>query len=128
MSELNADNLELDVTQDGRVVQEPSYLGYIRSEGYQIDAILGSYTVPSEGSEGAHLILEVQTYEYPRDSQKLDLTEHKKVIRVCDCWSWRSGSNDVSEPGVPPGGSCKHVKATFMTEKAKADDSQQELL
>lgn len=127
MSELSADNLELDVTQDGRIVQEPSYIGYLRSEGYQIDGIKGSYTAPSESGEGDHMIVEIQTYQYPRDSQQLDLAEHKTTIRVCDCWAWRQSSNDVSEPGVSPGGTCKHVEACFMSEKAANDENQAEL-
>lgn len=127
MSELSAENLEVDTTQEGHVVIEPGYLGYIRSEGYQIDGIESAHTVPSESGEGSHIVVEVRTYEYPRNSQKLDLTEHALYLKVCDCWSWRQSSNDVSEPGVKPGGTCKHVESAFMSEKAKADDKQQEL-
>jgi hypothetical protein len=126
MTELTADNLETRVNENGEVVIEPSYISYLREHGYIIEEIHDIREVDSEGSDGGHIIVEIETYQYPRDHQELDYVEHKMKLKVCDCWSWRTNSNDVAD-GKQPGGKCKHVTSEFMVEQAQNSDSQQTL-
>ena len=123
---LNADNLKTDV-KDGQLVIEPQYVQYLREHNYAIEAINEIHTVPSESSDGAHLVVNIQTYEYPRKHEKLDVVEHETNLWVCDCWSFRQNSNDVSKGLVKPGGSCKHVRAVDKVQRAKNDEKQVEL-
>lgn len=108
MTDLNAENLETDTTVDGRIVIEPSYIKYIRENGYKVDDIKEVHTVESESGSGAHLVVRIQTYEYPINHRKLDFVEHEMDLFVCDCWSYRNNSVDVIETEQAPDGTCKH--------------------
>jgi len=123
---LDADNLNIRLNESQEVVVEPSYIEYLREHGFTIESVEDSRTVESGSSETDHVIHEIVTYEYPKDHPQLDYAVHETTVRICDCWSWRNNSNDVAE-GEKPGGTCKHVEAEFMTEKAKADNQQTEL-
>lgn len=122
---LKADNLKVFTTSHGEILMEPSYIGYLRENGYTIEGVVNPMMVYTN-SETAHLVVQIETYQYPRDDDRLDVAEDRITIPVCDCWSFRSNSNDVQED-VPPGGDCKHIREAYKTEKAKADDNQQEL-
>lgn len=125
---LEADNLDASINQDEELVIEPSYVGYLRSEGYKIDGVNTVKVIQSESNpDKAYLLVEIETYAYPMDSDKLDLVADKMSLKCCSCWSYRSNSNDVSEEEVKPGGTCKHIERTFRTEKAKSDPNQEQL-
>jgi hypothetical protein len=128
----DADNLtaELAQTEQGeRIVVEPQYIEYLRSHGYSIKSLDRFDTAPSESEEDeGHVVVKITTYAYPDGHEKLDLVAHEIQIPVCDCWSYRQNSNDVSENDVQPGGSCKHTRDVFREEKAKKDEQQETLL
>lgn len=130
MSELNADNLDVDCTQDGRIIVEPSYLGYLRDNGYSIDGIKGVYAVESESSDSSHLVVEIETYHYPMSHPDLDIAKDGVSVYVCDCgdFTYRK-SADVSDPGVSPAESkpCKHCKQVSKSLQAEYDPNQDTL-
>lgn len=131
MSSLDADNLEAELTQDGRLVVEPQYLGYLRNNGYQIDELQQLHAVNSDGAERAHIVAKVKTYEYPRDDPRLDYAEHALSLWTCDCWSFRTDhSAAVHDDGVTPSETttCKHIRRVSKAESAKADAAQETLL
>jgi transposase-like protein len=113
MTELNAENLETDTTLDGQIVLEPQYCKYIRENGYRVEDIHEAHTVESESSEGAHLVLKVESYEYPMNHPDLDLAAHERDFWVCDCgdFTYRK-SVDVSEKTIANQeiGQCKHIE------------------
>jgi len=127
----NADNLtvELAQTQEGeRIVVEPQYIEYLRSQGYTIKSVDELHTIASESHDGVgYVVMQVRTYAYPKGHPELDLVAHEIQIPVCDCWSYRQNSNDVANEGVQPGGSCKHCRSIFREEQAREDDSETEL-
>jgi hypothetical protein len=130
MTGLNADNLKTWVNKDGEVIVEPSYVKYLRENGYNIEAIGALHSVPSKSSDGAHIVQEIQTYQYPRNHPKLDVAQHSTEIWVCDCWDYRSNQSvDVAETPLAEGslGSCKHIRAVSKIANAKADDQQETL-
>jgi hypothetical protein len=127
LTELNADNLEIETTLDGQIVLEPQYCKYIRENGYRVEAIKEAHAVPSESAEGAHLVLKVESYEYPMNHPDLDLAAHERDFWVCDCWSYRNSTNDVAEGEHPPDGDCKHIQAVNKVRKAKQDENQETL-
>jgi DNA-binding transcriptional MerR regulator len=125
---LEVDNLTQDVTQDGRIVLQPSYIAFLASQGYTIEEIKEAHSVPSESDNGkAYLVVKVATYRYPKDDSRLDLVEDKIELTCCSCWSYRQNSNDVRD-GELPGGDCKHVRKAFREKRAKQDQQQEELL
>lgn len=126
MSELGAEHLEIGTTNDGQVTIEPGYLKYLRSNGFTIEGVGSVHTVPSDSRDMAHIVMRIQTYEYPKNDPKLDYAAHALEIEVCDCWDYRQNSNDVSE-GEKPGGSCKHIKECFKTVRAQEDENQESL-
>jgi len=128
MSELAADNLEVSTTMDGRPVFEIQYITFLRENGFTIDGFNDPRVIQSESDESkAYLVGKLQTYTKPKDHPELDIIEDQCTIPVCSCWSFRSNSVDVTESNEP-GGSCKHVREAYMSEKAAADESQTELL
>jgi len=130
MSELSADNLTISVTQDGQIVHEVGYVGYLREHGHTIEDVVESHTVASNSRDMAHMVMKVKTYDYPKDDPQLDYAEHEVDIWVCDCWNFRrEHSADVSEQGVKPSdsGVCRHIKAVSKVEKAQSDDNQKGL-
>lgn len=123
------DNITKERTEDGRLVFEPGYCGYLRSQGFQIEAISEIDTVTSRSNpEKKYLVAKVKTYDYPKDHPDLDLVEHTCTITVCTCWNWRtehSANLDSQKPSKS--GSCKHCREKWKVEKAKADENQQQL-
>jgi len=124
----NADNLttELAQTEQGqRIVVEPEYVGYLRSHNYQIKSLDELHTVESESKDGGgYVVVKITTYEHPKGHEELDLVADEMQLNVCSCWAYRKDSNDVAEEGMQPGGSCKHTKSCFRTEKAENDPLQ----
>lgn len=114
MTKLNADNLEADTTLDGQITLEPQYLQYIRENGYRVEDIHEAHTVASESSDGAHLVLKVETYEYPMNHPDLDLAAHERTFWVCDCGDFtHRQSVNVAEKTLANNdiGRCKHIEA-----------------
>ena len=130
MSELNADNFESGVTDDGQIIAEPGYVGFLRSNGYTIESVEEIHTVASRSSEGSHIVVKITTYDKPKNHPELDIATDDISMWVCDCWAWRNSSADVSESGVSPVdcGSCPHVETVDKTIRAQNDDSQDTLL
>jgi hypothetical protein len=127
---LDTDNCEPRLTEDEQVVVEPSYITYIRNQGYTIESVDDIRVVPSESDKDkAYLVMTVTTYEYPKNHPQLDYAQHEYQLHTCSCWSYRQDSKDIGPSnGHKPDGSCKHIKAEYKTEKARQDDSQTELV
>jgi len=124
---LENDNLIRRVNQDGEIVIEPSYVDYLRNQGYIIESVGDCRAIQSNSeSNKSYLIVEFETYRYPRTHPRLDYAEHQQTVRACSCWAYRDNCNNV-EDGEPPGGTCKHIRRTYREEKAKQDDQQQRL-
>jgi hypothetical protein len=119
---------ETDTTNDGRIIQEPAYCQYLREQGYTIDAVIEAHSVPSSSREKSHVVVQIQTYNYPRNHPELDVVEDEIKLWVCSCedFTYNQGA-DVSESMVQPSdcGRCKHVKSVSKVQKAKADDQQE---
>jgi len=125
--ELDSDNLEAEIntnTQELRL--EPSYLSFLRSEGYTIDGLNSVHTVQRDKSKTPHLVVNIATYDLPKDHPELDYASDAVDIWCCDCWDWRKRhSADVSEGQKPSDcGTCDHIRRVSKTERAEADDSQ----
>jgi len=128
---LNADNLTVDTTADQKITIEPEYLAFLRSQGYLIEQVLEANCVQSESdSETAHIVVKVQTYQYPRDNPRLDLIEDEHTITVCDCWAYRQDSVDVREETLAEGTLpiCKHIRKLYREARARNDEQQATLL
>lgn len=125
---LNADNLETKIT-DEKLVVEPQYVEYLRSQDYRIDGIEGLHAVPSDSSKDtAHIVAQIQTYNKPTTHG--DYLDHGLTLWVCDCWSYRETSADVSKSFVQPSqsGECKHIQQVDKVARAQNDDQQETLL
>jgi len=112
MTELSADGLTTDTTREGRVVIEPEYLEFLRSQGYLIEDISELHAVPSTSQEMIHLVAKIETYRYPRGSPKLDVVGDKVELWTCDCGDFQHRrSADVSDPNIDPtqSGECQHI-------------------
>jgi hypothetical protein len=121
---------ETSITQDGRVVLEPAYCAYLREQGYTIDDVIEAHSVPSNSREKSHVVVQIQTYNYPRNHPELDVVEDQTEIWVCSCEDFQyNKSADVSESLVSPSqcGTCKHISSVSKVEKAKSDDKQRSL-
>lgn len=120
---LEAENLTVRVNANQEIVVEPSFIGFLRNEGYNIDGIEELRSVPSQSEKGkAYLVMQVQTYTKPKDHPELDIIEDKLTIPVCSCWSYRQNSSID-----PPQGDCKHIRNAYREEKAKSDENQTSL-
>ena len=131
MTEANADNLHLEVTNDGRVIREPQIIQYLRQNGYTIEEVLEAHTVPSNSNpELVHDVLLISTYEWPTNHPKLDYEAHRIEVWCCDCWNYRSESPDIAQTDVTPDmlPACKHIKQCSKVQKAKEDNQQSTLL
>jgi len=124
---LDSENLDVETTENGEVVIEPDYLGFIRTQGFIIEEIKDARVVPSDSSESGHIVVQIKTYDYPRNHPELDYAAHEREITVCDCWSWRNSSNDVRENEKPGGDGCKHCRTAFKAIQAREDENQTEL-
>jgi len=121
--------IESKLTNDGKVILEPQYLGFIRSHGYALRRIHERHTVASSDGEHAHLVYRIGTYSHPRGSQLLDVSDPEQQVStwVCSCADFRfTQSADVQEAMVSPddSGACKHVQEVSKVQKAKADNQQ----
>ena len=120
---LEAENLTVRVNANQEIVVEPSFIEFLRNEGYNIDGIEELRSVPSQSEKGkAYLVMQVQTYTKPKDHPELDIIEDKLTIPVCSCWSYRQNSSIE-----PPQGSCKHTRKAYREERAKEDENQSTL-
>lgn len=123
------ENITKELTDDGRLVFEPGFCSYLRSQGYQVTGVTKMATVSSENDpDKQYLVCKVGTHKYPKDHPKLDLVAHDIDIPVCTCWSWRNSSADLDHEQPQESGDCKHVLEAFRTEQAKADENQTQLL
>jgi hypothetical protein len=120
------ENLTQELTQDGKLILEPGYLGYLRGMGYQIDSLEDIDTVESDSDpEKSYLVAEVETFDKPQDHPRLDYVADKLTLRVCSCWSWRNKSADLTDGENPSEcGTCKHLKQWKREERAEADEKQ----
>lgn len=122
--DLNVDNLNTRINANSELVVEPSFIGFLRSEGYIIESVRNVRTVPSDSEKAkAYLVVEIETYTKPRDDPELDYAQDEMRLLVCSCWSYRENS-ELN----PPQGTCKHCSSEFKTEKAKNDEQQQSLV
>ena len=124
--ELTAENLNVETTDDGRIVAEVSFVGYLREHGYPIDGVSDATVIQRPDSDTAHLVYKIDTLDKPTDHPESDAVVDQISIPVCDCWSYRTDTPDVGEgetlAGATP--SCPHVRSAYRVEEAKADDSQ----
>ena len=106
---------------------EPSYLDFLRSQGYTIDEVKDLKTVRRKDSETGHLVCKIQTYHFPMDSPQLDLEKHRCTVAVCDCPDFRyRKSADITDPTISPAecGACSHIQEAYKEERAKNDENQ----
>jgi len=123
------ENITKELTDDGRLVFEPGFCGYLRSQNYQVTGVTELTTVGSDSDpEKEYLVCKVGTHKYPKDHPELDLVAHDVAIPVCTCWAWRNESADLEEEQPTECGGCKHTISVYREEKAKADDNQVQLL
>ena len=126
--QLNADNLDVELTEDGRIVIEPNYLGFLRSQGHPIESIQEVHTVKRKDSDKAHIVAKVETFDKSKSNPDLDYVADKTSLWVCDCWSFRQKSADVSHGDKPSlSKPCVHIQEVCKQERAKEDENQSEL-
>lgn len=124
---LNTNQIDIEATPDGILV-EPSYVGFLRSQGYNIDAVSDVQIVPSESRDVAHVVMRVTTTDKPPGHPDSDIVADKTEIAVCSCENYQyQQSVDVSKKTLSEGsiGSCKHLRQSYREQKAKADPNQQ---
>jgi len=127
--ELDSENLNTEIdTNTQQATIEPSYLNFLRSEGFTIDGLNSVHTVQREKNKTPHLVLNVTTYDKPSDHPNLDYVNDKIELYVCDCWSYRNNSADVSN-GEKPSESepCTHIKRVDKVQRARNDAAQDTL-
>ena len=130
MTELHSDHLRIDSTAMGQLIIEPEYLGFLRSNGYNIEGINKVHTVESNSRDTAHMVLSFNSYEYPVDHPELDFEAHKTTLWACSCEDFRyNKSVDVSKDGIKPteAKACRHIKECSKVERAKEDENQSTL-
>jgi len=126
--ELEADNLEYEMNQDGTISLDISYLSYLSSNGYTIDSITELHQVQRDKEKTPHMVAKVVTFDKPKDHPNLDYVADKIDLWVCDCWAFRNDSGDVNDGANPSDcGVCPHIKRVSKTERAKADAAQDTL-
>lgn len=128
-TKLNADNLEIKTTQEGTPIFLPKPVYYLQQNGYQIEGIQESHTVDRDKSDTGHVVMLVETYEYPRNDPRLDVAAHRVQIYVCDCadYVYRHWP-DLREDNKPSqAGACAHIQAVDKVQKAKNDENQETL-
>lgn len=127
MTELSA---ETDTTDTGRIIAEPPWIEYLRQQGYIIEGINEAHCVPSNSRDMSHLVVNITTYDKPRDRYDAveDVIESGLWICSCEDFTYNKAA-DVSENMVQPSdsGRCKHILSVSKVERAKDDDSQMEL-
>jgi len=123
------DTIEPEI-HEGKIAIEPSYLDYLRSHGYVLEDVKNVQVIPSNSRDAAHIVCEVETYDYPQGHDKLDIAADSLSIKICSCEDYQHNQSvDVSERPLKEAsaGSCKHLKSAYRAEKAKADDAQDTL-
>lgn len=125
-----SENLSREMTNDGRLVFEPGYARYLRSNGHTVEEIHSLDTVVSESEpDKKYLVAKIDTYDLPKNHENLDVAVDGVTVAVCSCWNWRREHSADLETGVPSdSGACKHLRSAFKTVKAENDDNQEELL
>ena len=124
---LNPGQVTIEATTEG-VIIEPTYIGYLRSQGYNIDEIKDVQTVDSDSRDVTHVVMKVVTTDKPQGHPELDVVADKTEIAVCSCENFQySQSVDVSKKTLAEGsmGSCKHLQQSYREQKARADPNQQ---
>ena len=127
---LHTEHIRIDSQPDGQIIIEPDYLDFLRTEGYTIEEINEIHVEESNSRDKAHLVLSVDTYEYPVNNPELDFEAHRTTLWVCSCEDYRyNRSVDVSKDGVKPteAGVCKHIKECNKVKKAQEDEQQTSL-
>ena len=130
MTDLHTKHIRIDSTSDGLVI-EPEYVDFLRTQGYTIEGVNDIACVKSNSRDVQHLVVKVDTYEYPINHPELDFEKHQVTIPVCSCEGYRyQYSADVSKHNVSPTDSkaCPHIKQVDKIAKAKADNMQESLL
>jgi len=124
------ENLTRELTQDGKLILEPGYLGYLRGMGYQIDSVEDIDTVESDSNaEKSYLVAEIETFDKPKDHPRLDYVSDRCTIYCCSCWQWRNEeSADLTEEKPSDCGMCKHLRKKYKVARAKDDKDQTELV
>jgi len=128
---INVDNcnVELKDTSEGNAITvEPSFVGYLRSQGYPVNGVSDMQVIPSESdTDKAYVVCKVKTLLFPKGHPELDLVEHQIEIAVCSCWAFRSDSPEISEDTVTPAEvpTCKHLRSAYKEVDAREDDQQQ---
>jgi len=127
--ELSAENLEIGVTQEGTPTLLPKPVYYLQQNGYTIEGIDEVHTVDRDTSDTAHVVMQIQTYQYPRDDSRLDVAEHGVSVWVCDCGEfvyrqWPDLREDYSPVDA---GSCVHIQEVSKVERAQNDENQETL-
>ena len=122
------ENLTQEMTTDGKLIFEPGYAAYLRSQGYTVEDIHSLGVVQSVSDSDKHyLVGKIDTYDLPKDHADLDVAADGVTIRVCTCWSWRSNSTYLDKQRPSDCGGCKHVRSNFREARAEFDDSQETL-
>jgi len=125
---LKAENLDVGCTDEGTPTLLPKSLYFMQQEDYVIDSINEAHTVKTEGSDTAHIVFNVTTYDYRRNDPRLDAVEHQLDMWVCDCWDYRSGFPDLREDTRPSDYTgCKHIDDVSKVQRAKRDEDQRTL-
>lgn len=128
-TELNAENLEIGLTQEGTPTILPKPIYYLQQNGYQIESINEVHTVHRDSSDTGHVVFKIETYEYPKNDPRLDVAAHRVQIHTCDCWSYLTDHwPDLREDNKPSqAGACVHIQEVSKVEKAKSDENQETL-
>jgi len=127
---LNTNHVDIDATPEGIVV-EPSYVGFLRSQGYNIDDVSDVRIVPSSSRDIAHVVMQIETTDKPPGHPESDIVADKTEIICCSCENFQYEQGvDVSKRPIAEGtmGRCKHIRQEFKTEKAMADKDQDTLV
>lgn len=130
----NGETLIETANRPDGIVLEPSYITYLRNQGYNIREINEKHTVPSSDGESAYLVYNISTYLFPKNSALLDVADKSQQIDlwVCSCPQFRFRETvDVSNGvDVTPDqcGTCKHIEACDKSVKAANDENQDTLL
>jgi hypothetical protein len=130
----NGETLITTANRPDGVVLEPSYITYLRNQGYNIRDITARMSVPSSDGEHAYLLYKIKTYVFPKNSSLLDIADESQQIEmwVCSCPQFRFRETvDVSNGiDVTPDqcGHCKHIRSVDKVARAENDDQQETLL
>ena len=127
---LNTDQIDIEATPDGILI-EPSYVEFLRSQGYNIDDVSDVRVVPSTSRDVGHVVMRITTTDKPPGHPESDVVADKTEIAVCSCENFQfRQSVDVSEKTLAEGhlGTCKHITSAYREERAKADKSQNTLV